>query len=98
MSELNLHDIIVRPVVTEKTQAQTDAHNMYTFEVDVRANKPQIKEAVEAIFGVTVLDVHTAMMPAKLGKRQRKSFIRKSEWKKATVTVTPGQSIDMFGG
>ncbi len=98
MSELQIHDVIVRPVITERTQKHTDAHNTYTFEVNMRANKPLIKEAVEAIFGVDVLDVRTAVVPAKLGQRQRKLYIRKSQWKKAIVTIAPGQTIDLFGG
>jgi large subunit ribosomal protein L23 len=95
MSELHLYDIIRRPVVTEKTTHLTDRNNVYVFEVDVRANKPRIKEAVEAVFGVNVLKVRTAVMPAKRGRRMRKTFIRTKEWKKAFVTVAPGQSIDL---
>ncbi|MBN1427910.1 MAG: 50S ribosomal protein L23 [Anaerolineae bacterium] len=95
MSELHLYDIIRRPVVTEKTTQLTDRNNVYVFEVDVRANKPLIKEAVEAAFGVNVLKVRTAVMPAKRGRRMRKTFIRTKEWKKAFVTVASGQSIDL---
>jgi large subunit ribosomal protein L23 len=97
VTELHIHDVIVRPVITEKTQAATDERNVYSFEVDMRANKPMIKEAVETLFGVEVLKVRTAVMPAKIGLRQRRRFIRKSQWKKAVVTVAPGQTIDMFG-
>jgi large subunit ribosomal protein L23 len=97
VSEIHIHDVIVRPVITEKTQLATSDHNVYCFEVHMRANKPMIKEAVETLFGVEVLRVRTAVMPAKLGHRQRKTYIRKSEWKKAVVTVAPGQTIDMFG-
>jgi len=95
MGELHLYDIIRRPIITEKTTAQTDKHNVYVFEVDIRANKPLIKEAVETIFDVDVLKVRTAIMPAKHGRRMRKTFIRTKEWKKAFVTVAPGQSIDL---
>ena len=95
MSELHLYDVIRRPVISEKTTRQTDENNVYVFEVDPKANKPIIKEAVEAIFGVSVLKVRTAVMPAKRGRRMRKSFIRTREWKKAFVTVAPGQSIDI---
>ena len=96
MSEIHLNDVIIRPVVTEKSNAQIEIANVYTFEVDIRANKNLVKEAVESLFNVSVLQVHTAIMPAKLGRRQRKVFIRKSEWKKAIVTLAPGQSIDLF--
>jgi large subunit ribosomal protein L23 len=87
----------LRPVITEKTQALTSDHNVYCFEVHMRANKPMIKEAVETLFDVEVLRVRTTVMPAKRGRRARKTYIRKSEWKKALVTVAPGQTIDMFG-
>jgi large subunit ribosomal protein L23 len=96
MAEIHLNDIIIRPVVTEKTNAQMETGSVYTFEVDMRANKLRIKEAVETLFEVTVQKVHTSVMPAKMGRRQRKRFIRKSEWKKAIVTLAPGQSIDLF--
>lgn len=95
--EIHLYDIIKRPVVTEKSDRLTELHNVYVFEVDVRANKPMIREAVESIFDVDVLQVRTAIMPAKRGRRLRKYYIRKSQWKKAYVTVAPGQKIDLFG-
>ena len=94
---IHLYDVIRRPVITEKTDRLTDELNVYVFEVDVRANKPMIKEAVEAVFDVDVIRVRTAIMPAKTGRRLRKTFIRKKQWKKAYVTVAPGQSIDLFG-
>jgi large subunit ribosomal protein L23 len=96
MSELHLNDVIVRPVVTEKTAAQGETGSVYTFEVDMRANKNAVREAIEAIFGVNVEQVRTSVMPAKMGRRLRKRFIRKSEWKKAVVTLAAGQTIDLF--
>lgn len=95
--ELHIFDVIKRPVVTEKSDRLMDELNVYVFEVDIRANKPMIKNAVETIFDVDVIKVRTAIMPAKRGRRLRKTYIRKSEWKKAYVTVEPGQSIDLFG-
>jgi large subunit ribosomal protein L23 len=95
--EIHLYDIIKRPVVTEKSDRLTELHNVYVFEVDIRANKPMISDAVEAIFDVDVLQVRTAIMPAKLGRRIRKVYVRKGQWKKAYVTVAPGQKIDLFG-
>jgi large subunit ribosomal protein L23 len=97
MSDLHLYDVIRRPVVTEKSQMLTDEHNVYVFEVDTRANKQQVKEAVETIFDVNVMRVRTAVMPQKMGRRLRKTYIRRSAWKKAYVTVEPGQNIDLFG-
>ncbi len=75
MTELHLYDVIRRPVISEKTTAQAAAHNVYVFEVDARANKPLIKEAVEAIFGVSVLKVRTAVMPAKPPRAQVMSSV-----------------------
>lgn len=95
--EIHLYDVIRRPVDTEKSVRLTEEQNVYVFEVDMRANKPMIKDAVETIFDVNVIKVRTAIMPAKLGQRLRKTFIRKPAWKKAYVTIAPGQSIDLYG-
>jgi len=97
MAELHLYDIIRRPVVTEKSDKLADEHNVYVFEVDMRANKEQVKAAVESIFDVNVERVRTAVMPLKMGRRMRKEYTRRSAWKKAFVTVQPGQNIDLFG-
>lgn len=97
MSKLHIYDVVRRPVVTEKSTRLEDELNTYVFEVDMRANKPQIKEAVETIFKVDVMNVRTAIMPAKLGQRLRKLYIRKKTWKKAFVTIASGQNIDLFG-
>jgi large subunit ribosomal protein L23 len=96
MSEIHIYDIIRRPIITEKTDYQSEALNQYSFEVDKRATKQQIKEAVEVVFDVDVEKVRTAIMPAKRGRRLRKTIIRKKEWKKAIVTLSAGQSIDLF--
>jgi large subunit ribosomal protein L23 len=97
MAELHVYDVIRRPVVTEKSDMLVSDHNVYCFEVDLRANKSQVKEAVEEIFEVDVLRVRTAVMPQKMGRRLRKRYIRRSAWKKAYVTVASGQNIDLFG-
>jgi large subunit ribosomal protein L23 len=96
MAGIHVYDVIVRPVVTEKTNIMADDHRHYTFEVDSRANKIQIKEAVEVVFNVQVLKVATMVMPAKRGQRGRRIYQRKKAWKKAVVTLAPGQSIDLF--
>ena len=95
--EVHLYDVIKRPVVTEKSDRLADLQNVYVFEVDLRATKPMIREAVEVIFDVDVHKVRTAIMPAKRGRRLRKYYTRKSAWKKAYVTLEAGQSIDLFG-
>jgi large subunit ribosomal protein L23 len=97
MRKMHLYDVIRRPVITEKSTRQEDELNTYIFEVDMRANKPMIKEAVESIFDVKVVDIRTAVMPAKMSLRLRKLYIRKKTWKKAFVTVASGQRIDLFG-
>lgn len=89
-------DVILRPLVTEKG---TDlmAEGKYVFEVDVRANKTQIKQAVEEIFDVKVRDVNTSRLPGKL-RRRGQTVGRTRERKKATVTVAEGQQIPIFEG
>jgi large subunit ribosomal protein L23 len=94
---LNLHDIIRRPVVTEKSTTAREIQNVVTLSVDPRASKPQIKEAVEALFGVTVVAVRTMRMPRKTRRVGRHSG-RRAEWKKALVTLAEGQTIEFFEG
>ena len=93
---MDARDIIKRPIITEKS---TDlmAQNKYTFEVDMRATKPQIKAAVEEIFGVKVEKVNTARVKGKLRRMGRHEGYT-SDWKKAVVTLKPGHSIEVFGG
>lgn len=93
---LHLYDVIRRPVITEKSTIMADEHRQYVFEVDMRANKIQVKDAVERIFDVDVLKVSTMVMPAKRGRRGRITYTRHSAWKKAVVTVAPGQEIALF--
>jgi large subunit ribosomal protein L23 len=93
---LHTYDVLIRPLITEKATRLAEELNQYIFEVDVRANKHQIKEAVEVIFMVNVEDVHTLVVPPKRGRRGRKFFIRKKKWKKAIVSVKMGQKIALF--
>ncbi len=93
---LHLYDVIKRPVITEKSTLMAEHHNHYVFEVDLRANKIQIAEAVVSIFDVDVLKVRTMVMPAKRGQRGRNSYIRRKSWKKAIVTVPADQRIALF--
>jgi large subunit ribosomal protein L23 len=94
---VNLHDIIYRPVVTEKSTIAREFGNVVTLAVDPRANKHQIKSAVESLFSVNVTSVRTSRMPRK-SRRVGKYLGRKSEWKKAIVTLAEGQSIEFFEG
>lgn len=96
MPELHLYEVIRRPVITEKSNAIMDEDNKYVFEVALNANKIQIREAVEIIFDVPVEKVNTMVMPAKRGRRGRKWYMRKKAWKKAIVTLPPGEKIELF--
>ncbi len=93
---LHLYDVIKRPVITEKSNTMVDNTNQYVFEVDMRANKIQIADAVVRIFDVDVLKVRTIVMPPKRGRRGRSFYIRQSAWKKAIVSVPAGQRIPIF--
>ena len=94
---MHVYEIIKRPIDTEKTRYQAEERK-YTFEVDHRANKHQVKEAVEEIFDVEVLSVNVINMPAKRGRYGRRIVTRKPAWKKAIVTLAPGERIDIFEG
>jgi large subunit ribosomal protein L23 len=99
MPELHPYDVIRRPIVTEKSTILQDERNQYVFEVAQNANKFQIKEALDIVFGIPaedVLKVRTMVVPAKRGTRGRKQYIRSRQWKKAVVTLMPGRSIDIF--
>lgn len=95
---MHIYEVLRRPVITEKSILGVGATNRYTFEVDMNANKFQIKEAVETAFDVTVLDVHVMVMPAKTSRRGRRVMIRKPKWKKAVVALALGDSIQLFEG
>ena len=92
---MHWREIIRRPVVTEKSNFMADELNQYTFVVDPRANKRQVKQAVELAWpDVTVEKVRIANMPAKRARRWRRVTTRKAGWKKAIVTLAWGDSID----
>jgi len=89
-------DVILEPIVSEKSYALLD-RNVYTFKVAPRASKPEIRDAVQHIFGVTVTNVHTLN---RKGKRQRNrrtgAFGSRPDSKRAMVTLAEGDSIDLF--
>lgn len=89
-------NIIIRPIVSEKSYALMEL-NRYTFEVDKRASKPHIAQAIEEIFGVSVTGVNTMNVPGK-PRRQRYSKGITRTWKKAIVTLKDGEKIDLFEG
>lgn len=91
------YDIILRPVISEMSMDQA-ASKKYTFEVDRKSNKTEIKKAVEKVFGVKVKGVNTSIVKGK-EKRQGRSVGMTSEWKKAIVTLTPdSKEIQFFEG
>jgi large subunit ribosomal protein L23 len=94
---VNLHEIVRRPLVTEKSNIGREEGNLVTSAVDPRANKHEIKRAVEELFDVRVLDVRTMRMPRKT-RRVGKFTGRKPEWKKAIVQLAEGQTIEFFEG
>jgi len=98
MPELHPYEVIRRPVITEKSNVMSSDLNQYVFEVAPNANKIQIKEAVELVFDIPgkVVKVRTMVMPAKRGRRGRKMFIRQRQWKKAVVTLVPGETLELF--
>ncbi len=90
------HQVILRPVVTEKTTDLGADHNQYVFEVAKAANKIEIKNAVEMVFGVRVSGVRTSVVRGDL-KRVGAHWGHKRSWKKAIVTLHPEDSIDLYG-
>lgn len=94
---MNIHDVIRRPLVTEKSNIGREEKNLVTLAVDPRANKHDIRHAVEVLFDVNVLEVRTMRMPRKL-RRVGRSAGRKPEWKKAIVKLAEGQAIEFFEG
>jgi large subunit ribosomal protein L23 len=92
-------DIIVRPVVTEKMNAQADGLKKYGFIVDKKANKVQIKKAVENLYGVTVESVNTMFYAGKRKARFTKTGYvagRRNAYKKAVITLREGDTIDFY--
>ena len=90
-----VYNIIVRPLVTEKGTTQAQAMNAYAFEVDSRANKTQIRKAVQDIYGVRVLDVRTCTRKGK-PRRAGRTMSRTKNWKKAVVVLHDDDHIDLF--
>lgn len=90
------HDIIFAPVVSEKSYDLIDHNNSYTFEVDPRANKEEIRDAVETVFDVQVLRVNTMNRKGKT-KRYGYKLGKRKDIKRAVVTLAEGDSIDLFG-
>ena len=91
------YDIIHGPVVTEKTTLQKEIDNQVTFKVDKKANRVEIKDAIERNFNTRVKQVRTVQVKGKV-KQRGKIIGKKQDWKKAIVTLMPGQKIEFFEG
>lgn len=93
---MNLYEVLRRPLITEKSTV-LQIENKYAFEVDKSANKPQIKQAVEKAFKVEVLAVNVVTIPGKT-RRLGRRLLPARPWKKAIVTLKPGDTIQFFEG
>ena len=95
-----IHDVLRRPLVTEKSNYQNAALHQYSFEVSMDATKTLVKDAVETLFDVKVLQVNVINVPAKLSRRwrNRRLLQRRGAYKKAIVTLDPNDTIDIFEG
>ena len=97
---MKLSDVLIKPILSEKANSQQEKLRRYAFRVSKKANKLEIKKAVEEFYGVTVVDVNTSVVPGKNKTRFTKAgYIqgKKSAYKKAMVTVAEGETIDLYG-
>ncbi|RII25887.1 MAG: 50S ribosomal protein L23 [Geobacter sp.] len=92
---MNIYDVIKKPLVTEKSTIEKESRNVIALEVDRNANKIEIKQAVEKLFKVEVDDVNTVNVAGKV-KRVGKHIGKRSNWKKAYVSLKEGSNVDFF--
>jgi len=95
MSGKDMHSVLRRPMVTEKTTIQKEDDNQVVFRVRLDANKIQIREAVERLLEVKVTSVNTSIVRGKI-KRMGRKFGKRPNWKKAVVTLAPGEDVEFF--
>ena len=96
---MKLSEVLIKPILTEKANAQQESLRRYAFRVSRKANKLEIKKAVEEVYGVTITDVNTIMVPGKNKTRYTKKGFTKGQkqaYKKALVTVAEGETIDLY--
>jgi large subunit ribosomal protein L23 len=96
---MKLSEVLIKPILTEKANAQQESLHRYAFKVARKANKLEIKKAVEEFYGVSVIDVNTAVVPGKNKTRYtKKGFVQgqKPAYKKAMITVAEGETIDLY--
>lgn len=94
---MNRYEVIKRPLITEKSTIQKESANQITFDVDRKANRVEIKKAVEGIFKVKVASVRTLQVMGKF-KRRGRILGKRNDYKKAVVRLMPGESIEFFEG
>jgi large subunit ribosomal protein L23 len=96
----SVHEVLKRPLVTEKTSYQSGKLGQYSFEVAKSATRTMVKDAVETMFDVNVVSVNILNTAAKRGRRarSRRLLVRKAGYKKAIVTLAEGQTLDIFEG
>lgn len=90
-----IYEVIKRPIISEKSTVLSEVAGKYVFEVDVAANKHEIRDAVQQLFKVNVREVRTMIMHGKV-KRLARSTVKRTNWKKAIVSLAEGQKIDFF--
>ncbi len=96
---MKLSEVLIKPIVTEKSNKLTDQRGTYAFRVGRKANKLEIKKAIEEFYGVTVVDVNTIVVPGKTKTKFTKAgFIsgRKPAYKKAYIKLAEGENIDLY--
>jgi len=97
---MRLAEVLVKPILTEKANAQQDKLRRYAFKVARKANKLEIKKAIQEFYGITVTDVNTSVVPGKNKTRYTKAgFVKgqKPAYKKAMVTIAEGDTLDIYG-
>ena len=95
-----MKQVLIKPIISEKSETISEDLNQFSFVVDKKANKVEIKKAIEDMYSVSVESVNTMIMPAKAKSRNTRSGIlkgRKASFKKAIVTLQEGDTIDLFG-
>lgn len=90
-------DVLIQPLITEKTAKASEANNFYGFQVALAANKNQIKQAVESLYDVKVLSVKTSVRPGKM-KRVGRNISKTGKTKRALIQLSEGQTIEFFKG
>ena len=95
-----IYDVLIRPLITEKSSYQSGKLNQYSFVVANKATKTMVKDAVETLFDVNVVRVNIVNAPAKRGRRarSRRLLVRRPSFKKAIVTLATGETLEIFEG